>query len=132
MAEYGEWNRKGATLSDATALKEYGVTREFIVEGIRAVYGRVRSKVPGAKIILMAIFPREQSPLDPRRILINEINRQLAVFAKEHELTFVDIGPQFLAPDGTILPGLTSDWTHPTDKGYQIWADAIRPYIMAP
>jgi hypothetical protein len=26
MAEHGEWNRKGATLSDATALKEYGVT----------------------------------------------------------------------------------------------------------
>jgi hypothetical protein len=36
MAEYGEWNRKGASLSDATALKEYGVTRDFIVEGIRA------------------------------------------------------------------------------------------------
>lgn len=35
MAEYGEWNRKGATLSDATAQKEYGVTRDFIVEGIR-------------------------------------------------------------------------------------------------
>lgn len=36
MAEYGEWNRKGAVLSDVTAKKEYGVTREFIVEGIRA------------------------------------------------------------------------------------------------
>ena len=36
MAEYGEWNRKGATLSDATAQKEYGVTLDFIVEGIRA------------------------------------------------------------------------------------------------
>jgi len=36
MAQYGEWNRKGATLSDATALKEYGVSREFIIEGIRA------------------------------------------------------------------------------------------------
>jgi hypothetical protein len=36
MAEYGEWNRKGATLSDVTAMKEYGVSREFIVEGIRA------------------------------------------------------------------------------------------------
>jgi len=36
MAEYGEWNRKGATLSDATAKKEYGVDRKFIVEGIRA------------------------------------------------------------------------------------------------
>ena len=36
MAEYGEWNRKDATLSDATAKKEYGVDRDFIVEGIRA------------------------------------------------------------------------------------------------
>lgn len=36
MAEYGEWNRKGATLSDVTALKEYGVSRDFIVQGIRA------------------------------------------------------------------------------------------------
>ena len=36
MAEYGEWNRKGAVLSDITAEKEYGVTRDFIVEGIQA------------------------------------------------------------------------------------------------
>ncbi len=36
MAEYGEWNRKGATLSDATAKKEYGVDRDFIIKGIRA------------------------------------------------------------------------------------------------
>lgn len=35
MAEYGEWNRKGATLSDVTAQKEYGVSRDFIVKGIR-------------------------------------------------------------------------------------------------
>ena len=36
MAEHGEWNRKGATLSDVTAKKEYGVDRDFIVKGIRA------------------------------------------------------------------------------------------------
>jgi len=36
MAEYGEWNRKGATLSDVTATKEYGVSRAFIIKGIRA------------------------------------------------------------------------------------------------
>jgi len=36
MAEYGEWNRKGATLSDKTAKKEYGVDRDFVVKGIRA------------------------------------------------------------------------------------------------
>ncbi|OQB68396.1 MAG: hypothetical protein BWX92_03931 [Deltaproteobacteria bacterium ADurb.Bin135] len=36
MAEYGEWNLKGATLSDVTAKKEYGVDSNFIAKGIRA------------------------------------------------------------------------------------------------
>ena len=36
MPEYGEWNRKGATLSDVTAKKEYGLSRDFIVKGVRA------------------------------------------------------------------------------------------------
>jgi hypothetical protein len=36
MAEYGEWNTKGATLSDVTARDEYGVSEDFIVKGIKA------------------------------------------------------------------------------------------------
>jgi hypothetical protein len=35
MAAYGEWNRKGATLSDVTAKAEYGMSRDFIVKGIQ-------------------------------------------------------------------------------------------------
>jgi len=36
MAEYGEWGRKGATLSTDTAQSEYGVARDFIIKGIKA------------------------------------------------------------------------------------------------
>ena len=36
MAEYGEWQRKGATLSDVTATKEYRVSQAFIIKGIRS------------------------------------------------------------------------------------------------
>ena len=36
MAEHGEWNRKGATLSEVTAKDEYGVSRDFIINGIEA------------------------------------------------------------------------------------------------
>ena len=36
MAEYGEWTRKGATLSHVTAKKEYGVGWDFIAKGIQA------------------------------------------------------------------------------------------------
>jgi lysophospholipase L1-like esterase len=105
-------------------------TAEEIVEGIRAICMRVRSKVPGARIVMMALFPREKSPEDPRRILINEINNQLKKFADDNKISFVDIGPRMLEPDGTFHPGITLDYCHPTEKGYQIWADSIRSFIQ--
>ena len=52
MAEYGEWNRKGAVLSDVTAHKEYGVTREFIVKGIQAGKLEYREGAVGVILIL--------------------------------------------------------------------------------
>jgi lysophospholipase L1-like esterase len=107
-------------------------TAPEIVEGVRAICQRVRSKVPGAKIVLMAIMPREQSPTHPRRILINEINRQLKDFAWEQKITLVDIGPKMLAPDGTLPKDIANDFCHPTEKGYQIWADDIRSLISEP
>jgi lysophospholipase L1-like esterase len=103
-----------------------------IVEGISTICMRVRSKIPGAKIILMAIFPREQSPAHPRRVLINEINKQLEIFARENKIIFVDIGPDMLASDGTLPIEIASDFCHPTEKGYQIWADQISSYIAEP
>jgi len=36
MAKHGEWNQKGASFSDKTAKKEYGVRQDFIVTGIQA------------------------------------------------------------------------------------------------
>jgi hypothetical protein len=36
MAEHGEWARKGATLSEVTAMAEYEIERDFIVKGINA------------------------------------------------------------------------------------------------
>jgi hypothetical protein len=42
MAEYGEWTRKGAVLSEGTAQNEYGVSREFILRGIQSGHLEVR------------------------------------------------------------------------------------------
>ncbi len=104
-------------------------TAPEIVDGISAICKRVRSKVPGARIILMAVFPREESPSDPRRLLINEINLKLKRFADDESITLLDISKNFLTADGTFIPGMTSDFCHPTEKGYMVWADALRPVI---
>jgi lysophospholipase L1-like esterase len=104
-------------------------TAAEITEGIAAIVKRVHTLTPNARIILMAILPREQSPQAPRRLLINATNELLATYARSARVTWLDIGAAFLAADGTMLPGLTADFTHPTEKGYQIWADALRPYL---
>ncbi len=104
-------------------------TVDEIIEGIKAVCLRVRSKIPGTKIILMAIFPREKEPLNPRRKMISEINLELNKFAKENQITIVDIGDNMLSKVGYFLPGMMLDYTHPSEKGYQVWADGIRSLI---
>ena len=53
-------------------------------------------------------------------------------FANDHKITFVDIGPGMLDADGHFLPGMTFDFCHPTEKGYQIWANGIRSLISEP
>lgn len=105
-------------------------TAPEIVEGIRAIVMRIRSKIPGTKIVLMAVFPREESPKNPRRLLITEINNMLATFASEQKITFIDIGQGMLNADGTFIKDMTSDFCHPKEKGYEVWADALRQVIL--
>ena len=56
----------------------------------------------------------------------------LAEFAKTAQITFVDIGAKMLAFDGTVPREIAGDYCHPTEKGYQIWGDAIQPLIAGP
>jgi lysophospholipase L1-like esterase len=107
-------------------------TAAEIVEGIKAICLRLRSKLPRAKIVLMAILPREQSPTHPRRKLIREVNKGLAEFARLNQISFVDVGPKFLMADGTMLPDVTSDWCHPNEKGYQFFVEGLRPFVSEP
>ena len=104
-------------------------TAPEIAEGIGTICDRVHAKVPHAKIIIMAIFPREASPDHPRRLLINATNKLLPEVAREQQAVLVDLTSQMLAPDGQLPRDVARDLCHLTEKGYQIWADAILPII---
>lgn len=100
-----------------------------IAEGLRAICDRVEMKSPNARIVVMAVFPRECEPDHPRRKLICEINARYAELAEERGYAFVDIGPQLLESDGTLSQDTAPDFCHLTDRGYRHWADALRPLL---
>jgi len=97
-----------------------------IAQAVEAICIRVRSKSPDSKIILMGVFPRGQRADDPFRAKITAINELLAKLGEVPGITFLDIGPQFLGPDGSISHDLMGDFLHPTEKGYAIWAAALK------
>ena len=104
-------------------------TASEIVEGIEAICMRIRSKIPRAKLVLMQLMPREEMPDNPRRILINETNKILKMFAEENDITLLDISSEMLTTDGILSRKIAPDFCHPSDAGYKIWANALRPYI---
>ena len=42
---------------------------------------------------------------------------------------FLDIGAKFLESDGSLSKEIMPDFLHLSEKGYQIWADAISPKL---
>jgi lysophospholipase L1-like esterase len=104
---------------------------ENITRGVRAVVEQLRRRAPGATIILTAIFPRNDNPRDPLAVIpeIRAINANLATLADGNAVRWLDINDRLADADGRLHPGLFMDALHPTVKGYQIWADALRPIL---
>jgi lysophospholipase L1-like esterase len=100
---------------------------EEVPKRIKAIIEVCRAKAPGAKIILTAIFPRnDTSEANP---VIERINAKIARLADGKMVRFLNINDQLADQNGQLHDGLTMDKLHPTAKGYQIWADALKPLL---
>lgn len=104
-------------------------TPDEIAEAIGVILDQVHAKCPQARIILMGIFPRGHSATELRRALLKQINERLAPLGSRPYVTYLDTTEKWLAQDGTLPKDIMPDGVHPNEKGYQIWAEAIRPYL---
>jgi alpha-L-fucosidase/lysophospholipase L1-like esterase len=102
-----------------------------VAKAIGVICDQLKYQSPDSKIVLMGVFPRGQKADDPFREKIVALNRLLAEFPRSHGVEFVDIGRQFLAPDGTIPTDLMFDGCHPSENGYALWAESLRRFVVA-
>ena len=107
-------------------------TNGQIAEGITSVVERAQAKCPHAQVILMAVFPRGKGATNPERERIGEINSLLSPLAKKPRITFLNITEKWLTPDGEVSEELMPGRLHPNEKGYHVWADALRPLLPKP
>jgi len=100
---------------------------EDIFLGLKTLIETCRQKAPAAQIIVTGILPRDDSRAV--RGEIEAINVRLAVYCKDSSLHYLNINDRLASPDGTLLPGMAVDGLHLSTKGYQVWADGLKPIL---
>lgn len=115
-------------------------TAEEIADGIKAICAKLRTKLPETKILILAIFPRGDAEQRKHKTGAAKFNTQWAKNKKASELAskiadnemifYLDINDAFLNEKGELTRKIMPDLLHPTEKGYQIWADAMEPTIQ--
>jgi len=98
-----------------------------ISRGVQAIVETCRRKAPDAIVILTAIFPRNDR--DGVMPWIDRINARLGQLADGRRLLFLNVNDKLADKDGRLFEGMMNerDRLHPTLKGYQVWADALKP-----
>jgi lysophospholipase L1-like esterase len=95
---------------------------ENVIRGLRAVVNVMREKAPKAVIVVTAIFPRgDNVAVLPE---IAKINAGLVKMADGKTVRYLDINSQLADADGMLND---RDKLHPQIRGYQVWADALKP-----
>jgi beta-glucosidase len=97
--------------------------------GIRAILDDLERRLPAAKILLLAIFPREAAADAELRKLNDAVNERIAGLADDEKIFFLDIAGAFLSPDGSLSEEVMPDLLHPNETGYRLWAEAMEPTV---
>jgi lysophospholipase L1-like esterase len=96
-----------------------------ITRGLTAVLKVCQEKAPAAVVVFTGIFPRNDNP--NAYATINKVNENLARLADGKKVRYLNINDKLADADGKLLQGMSRDRLHPDIKGYQVWADALKP-----
>lgn len=100
---------------------------EDVTRGLEAIVDSCRRKAPTATIVLTAIFPRNDNPAVMPTIA--RINANLAKTADGKAVRFLDVNAGLADANGKLFEGMTVDKLHPSLKGYEVWAQGLRPIL---
>lgn len=104
-------------------------TNEEIVQGVKADIKEAQRKIPGMKILILGLLPRDEKADSPLRDAVKKVNEMLKPLADNKKVYFVDIGDKLLQADGSIAKTVMPDFLHPTPEGYETMLTAIKPTI---
>ena len=98
-----------------------------VADGLKAVLDVCRDKAPDAVVVLMGITPRNDGPA--AMPVIDKANERLARLADGKKVRYLNINDKLADKDGKLRDGMSPDRLHLSARGYQVWADALKPVL---
>ena len=103
---------------------------EETAAALGVILEKLHTRFPKAKILLFAIFARDE-PGTKLRQINDGVNAIISKFDGHWNIKYIDLNSRLAGPDGHRRPGLYWDATHLTAQGYEVWADALVPEFQA-
>ncbi len=99
-------------------------TNEETLAGLKLDVADIRKHQPEAKLLLLSITPRGTG-----NDRVKVINAEMAKWADNKSIFYVDMFDKFMNPDGTQKSDIMNGTIHFNAKGYEVWSQAILPKV---
>jgi beta-glucosidase len=106
-----------------------GENPETTADGIKRLVGEIRQRLPKSKLLLLAVFPRDEKPDSYARKMNDRVNTIIANYADGHDVFFLNINAALTQADDTLSKEVMPDFLHPNEKGYEIWQHEMAPLL---
>lgn len=106
------------------------IPTQMIISQLQEIIARIHAELPEARIYVLSVKPSiAREATWPAALEVNERYQELA--AADPLLHYIDVATPFLNADGTVMTDIfRADDLHLNDKGYDIWAAAIKEVLM--
>ena len=103
---------------------------EDVFYGVEAVLDELQQRFGDAGILLLGLLPVGEEAGAESRAAVAETNQLLASLGERKGVVYADIGAAFLEQDGSISSEIMPDFLHPSEKGYAVFAEQLKPLLV--
>lgn len=112
----------------------HDLSADTIASMIMALVDRIRTESPTTLLYLQSLLPCNNSFGRYKRMIdkeqtIRDVNALIEPMAAERGVPFINLHPLFCDEQGNLRADFTNDGLHLLGPAYQIWKQALLPYL---